>query len=514
MALLADAERVFCEAVSKLAYCNPFLPERIKWERQALGDEFADRGKVWDVGADAYQEHPNIINIGERTEGLARTLRERLVSGTRPEQRERLLYENLILYLLFHRNRDLFYEIILKAVSGKSAIEPVPFYKDFIRDIDHFFAVPGVRNAERHSPAHLFACFFQIRRAFQYIHHHIVGASMPAARLRAAVWRSVFTHDMARYRRVLYYRMGEIATLITGPSGTGKELVARAIGLSRYIPFEPKTQSFAEDFAGSFYPLNLSALSPMLIESELFGHRRGAFTGALEDRKGWLEVCPPLGTVFLDEIGDVDGAIQVKLLRVLQTRTFQSIGDVATKTFRGKIVAATHRDPSLEMQTGRLREDFYYRLCSDLVVTPSLREQLQDSPEGLRHLLLFIARRIVGEDAESLADEVEEWIDRKLGRDYAWPGNVREMEQCARNILIRREYHPAPARPAGPREELTRAIESGALTADELLRRYCTLVYSKTGSYVETARRLGIDRRTVRSKVDPAEAEVRIMKHE
>src|SRR4030095_14042265 len=112
-------------------------------------------------------------------------------------------------------------------------------------------------------------------------------------------WQSISTHDMRRYRRGLYARMGDVATLISGPSGTGKELVARAIGLARYIPFDRARHALAEDFAGSFHALALSALSPTLIESELFGHRRGAFTGALEDRAGWLEVCPPMGTRFL-----------------------------------------------------------------------------------------------------------------------------------------------------------------------------------------------------------------------
>src|SRR5262249_1299779 len=150
-----------------------------------------------------------------------------------------------------------------------------------------------------------FACFFQLRRAFHHIIESIIGSSLAAARLRAAVWQSIFTHDMRRYRRTLYNRLSDFTTLIRGPSGTGKRLVALAIGLARYIPFERKRVTFAEDFAGSFYAINLSAPPATLIESELFGHRRGAFTGALQDRRGWLEVCPSLGTVFLDEIGDL-----------------------------------------------------------------------------------------------------------------------------------------------------------------------------------------------------------------
>src|SRR5262249_2233744 len=168
--------------------------------------------------------------------------------------------------------------------------------------------------------------------------------------------------------------------LITGPSGSGKELVAQAIGLARYIPFDAERQAFVENFAGSFYALNPSALSPTLIESELFGHRRGAFTGAVQDRAGWREGGRRLGTVFLDEIGELEPALQVKLLRVLQTRTFQRLGDTRDRRFHGKIIAATNRELATEMAAGRFRKDLYYRLCSDIVVTPALQEHLRPPP--------------------------------------------------------------------------------------------------------------------------------------
>ncbi len=253
-----------------------------------------------------------------------------------------------------------------------------------------------------------------------------------------------------------------------------------------------------------------TALSPTLIESELFGHRRGAFTGALQDRAGWLETCEPFGTVFLDEIGDVDPAIQVKLLRVLQARTLQRLGDTKPLRFRGKIMAATNRDLAHEIQAGRFREDFYYRLCSDIIATPSLADQLRESPEELPNLILFLARRLVGdEEAPALADEVQAWIEKHLGATYPWPGNVRELEQCVRNVLIRGEYRPPAARDGHPAEQLAAALRSGALTADQLVARYCALVYAETRSYQETARRLGLDRRTVKSKVDQYKTEGR-----
>jgi transcriptional regulator with GAF, ATPase, and Fis domain len=273
--------------------------------------------------------------------------------------------------------------------------------------------------------------------------------------------------------------------------------------LSRYIPFDPERRTFP-GFSESFFPISLSAMSPTLIESELFGHKRGSFTGAVSDRAGWLDVCPPHGTVFLDEIGELDPAIQVKLLRVLQSRTFSRLGETETRRFEGKIVAATNRDLDLEMQAGRFRQDLYYRLCSDIIRVPSLRERTITDPGELHQLIVHLAQRMVGDEAPALAAEVEVWIEQQLGPDYEWPGNVRELEQCLRNVLIRKEYRPPRrAHPADdPLAAGTTAIRQGVWTADQLLRWYCTLVYARTGSYEATARQLQLDRRTVKAKLD------------
>jgi DNA-binding NtrC family response regulator len=296
--------------------------------------------------------------------------------------------------------------------------------------------------------------------------------------------------------------MSEFATLITGPSGSGKELAARAIAQSLYAPFDDRRLAFADDDAEVFFPINISALSPTLVESELFGHRRGSFTGAIADRKGWLETCPSLGAVFLDELGDLDPAIQVKLLRVIETRTFHPVGGTASLEFRGKLIAATNRDLAEGIRTGRFREDLYYRLCSDQIATPSLAEQLADSPSVIGDLVLYMARKIAGDEADSLASEVTEWIEENLEPDYPWPGNYRELEQCVKNVLIRRDYRPARmARSEDPAQVFADDLRAGYVTAEQLLSRYCTIVYRQTGSYEETGRRLGLDRRTVKSKV-------------
>jgi DNA-binding NtrC family response regulator len=501
-----ESKRSLAKAISRLVYTNPFLPERIDAERAVLGESFTVSDRVWNVLGNPERELSNVGKIGEQADAIARAARQRLSEGQKASASDLELYEELVFYVLYHHSRDRLAGLLENSPTNGGADSErrppkVGFYAEFVRNAEFFLELPGRELPHPTVAPHLFACFFQIRRAFHHIFANIIGRSIAAAQLRAAVWQSIFTHDVRRYFRVLYDRMGDFTTLITGPSGTGKELVARAIGMSRYIAFDPKTRTFGDGLAGSFHALNLSALSPTLIESELFGHRRGAFTGALEDRAGWLESCPPTGSVFLDEIGELDPLIQVKLLRVLQTRCFQRLGDTQDRQFKGKIIAATNRDLATEIAVGRFRKDFYYRLCSDMIHTPGLREQLHDSPDELRSLVLFIASRLAGSEAEGLAEEVVHWVTRHLGADYAWPGNFRELEQCVRNILIRHEYVPpaAPARPAA--DELAAAMESGSLTAEDLVQRYCKLVYSQTRNYEETARRLGLDRRTVKSKV-------------
>jgi transcriptional regulator with AAA-type ATPase domain len=491
-------ERQFLEAISMLAYANPFLPERTEFERAVLGNDFVPGEPVWSRGIED-RPRENVWRIYERLEGLMGDLGRRVASRNGASDADLVLYEDAVLHLLYNRYYQRFYD----ASFGKAASTPErwQFYKEFLHD---WTLLNIGRLPTGHDPVHTFACFRQIQRAFEQIFRDIIGGSMPAARLRAAVWQSVFTHDMRRYRRTLYERMGDFATLITGPSGTGKEIAARAIAQSRYIPFDARKLAFPDEDAATFFPINISALSPTLVESELFGHRRGSFTGAIADRKGWLEMCPPAGAVFLDELGDLDPSIQVKLLRVIETRTFHPVGETAGRQFRGKLIAATNRDLATAIRDGRFREDLYFRLCSDQIATPSLAEQLADSPHVLRELVIYMTRRVAGAEADTLAGEVADWVELNLGRDYPWPGNYRELEQCVKNVLIRRNYRPSGSVAADPIEQIAQDFRAGRLSAEALLSRYCTVVYSLTRSYEETARRLGIDRRTVKSKIDTA----------
>jgi transcriptional regulator with AAA-type ATPase domain len=492
MRLFTPTDKTLASDIAALVYANPFLEERITHERRILGDKHTDDQPYWSLRPDAKRE-ATITAIAARCDALVQTLRERLREGARPSRDEQQLYDDVIIYFLYERYR----EAILGLIERGEAATRVDFYPRFRSDAVTYLG-------ERTDAAHLFACFFQVRRAFHHVFRNIIGRTRPVAALRAAVWQSIFTHDVRRYRRSLWTRMGDIPTLITGPTGTGKELVARAIAYARYIPFDERRERFTGLPQAAFVAVNLSALSPTLIESELFGYRKGAFTGAATDREGFLESCGALGSVFLDEIGEVEPSIQVKLLRVLQSRTLQRIGDTTPRPFEGKLIAATNRDLGEEIRKGRFREDFYYRLCADTVTTPALQEQLAGSEDELNHLVRFICARVAGEaEAEPLAEDVIRAIEGSPGPAYNWPGNFRELEQCVRSVMLRGSYRPRAAVPhPDARRRIADSIVSGQFTADDVLRNYCTLLYATSRNYSTVAEKLGVDRRTVRAKVD------------
>ncbi len=195
--------------------------------------------------------------------------------------------------------------------------------------------------------------------------------------------------------------------LITGESGTGKELLARSL------------HEQSDRAGGAFVPINCSAIPKELLESELFGHRKGSFTGAVADRIGRFELAHG-GTIFLDEIGDMSLDMQVKLLRVLQERLIDPVGATRQVPIDVRVIAATHRDLEAEIQASRFREDLYYRLNVLPVVTPPLRERKEDIPELLR----FYASHYKLGQTQAVRFSTE-FLQALV--DYPWPGNVREL---------------------------------------------------------------------------------------
>ena len=513
--LLTPNEFAVASRISAIANCNPFLPDRISLERELLGDAFDDRCADWNTQPGGEDDSPNVRNVIARSEAMLASVRNRLAATPlRESDLQRLrhtpswpAFEDTLLFAVYHRLRPALNQLVAGPRSaGRNA-------GDVYDEQQAIFAMhtagTGLERAWEGAMPHFFAGFAQLRRAFGNIYGLIVGVSKPAIRMRAAVWQSIFTHDMHHYRRTLFERMADFSTLVTGPSGTGKELVARAVGLSRYVPFDPREGRFEDSNEASFYPIHLAAMSPTLIEAELFGHARGAFTGAVGQRSGWFEACPATGVIFLDEVGELAPSIQVKLLRVLQQREFSRIGETKIRRFAGKIVAATNRSLDAMMRSREFREDLFYRLCSDMIEVPSLRERVDDSPRELSVLIQTLVGRMLGGDT-SRAAVIEKRILASVGERYSWPGNIRELEQCIRNVLVRGSYQPATvatmaAGATDPYAQLADRMRNAAITADELVTRYCQLDYAQTGNLQATGRRLRLDRRTIKAKLaEPA----------
>ena len=301
-------------------------------------------------------------------------------------------------------------------------------------------------------------------------HREMVGSTDAIRRVQDAIVRVAKTDS---------------AVAIYGESGTGKELVARAIhNLSRRA-------------SGPFIKVNCGALAETLLESELFGHERGAFTGAVKRRLGRLELADG-GTLFLDEIGEISPAMQVKLLRVLQEGTFERVGGEQTVRADLRVLCATHRDLGKLIAEGRFREDLFYRLQVVPLTVPPLRDRRGDIPELARHFIQKLAPR-VNPQVTSVSEEA---LVRLLA--YSFPGNVRELENIIEQALVFTEGAvlqaaalPPHVRGEAETETADVPVPSGSRPLpeilDELERQLILKAYREArGVKTETARLLGI----------------------
>ena len=287
------------------------------------------------------------------------------------------------------------------------------------------------------------------------------------------------------FKTVARVAPGRTSVLILGESGSGKELVARAV----------HQQSLRAQ--RRFVPANVSAIPEGLLESELFGHLRGAFTGATTSRRGLFEEAH-LGTLFLDEIGDLSLPLQAKLLRVIQEHRVKPVGGNEEIDVDVRLVAATHRDLEEMVRAGTFREDLYFRINVVSISIPALRERTEDIPDLVEHFIRKHERE-TGLSAPRLAPGVLELLEA-----YPWPGNVRELENVMeRAILLSTQgaitadslpprYHRPPAAALPPRET------GGFAPLAEMIERYVSEVLQFTrGNRTSAAELLGISRRTL-----------------
>jgi transcriptional regulator with PAS, ATPase and Fis domain len=281
----------------------------------------------------------------------------------------------------------------------------------------------------------------------------------------------------------------DASVLITGESGTGKELAARTI------------HRLGKRAGGAFIAVNSAAIPETLIESEVFGHEKGAFTGAVGTRSGCFELANG-GTLFLDEIGEMPLQLQPKLLRVLEDGKVRRLGGKQEFEFDVRVLAATNQDPRTAIQEGRLREDLYYRLTVFTVNLPPLRDRKEDIP--------LLAQHFIGEFNKKHSTNVETLRDDALEMlmTYSWPGNVREFRNVMERALILsrgewiESFHLPPYLRNPSTESSTKIVLPLGITAAEAERELILKTLEKTGhNKAEAARQLGLDVKTIRNKL-------------
>jgi DNA-binding NtrC family response regulator len=285
------------------------------------------------------------------------------------------------------------------------------------------------------------------------------------------------------YKQIAHAASADASVLIIGESGTGKELVARAIHQHGTRASRP------------FIPINCGAITETLLESELFGHIKGAFTGAIADAKGVFQTAHT-GTVFLDEVGEMSPALQVKLLRVLQEGEIRPVGSSRTVTVDVRIVAATNVDVERAVGAGKFRQDLFYRLGVVIITLPPLRERQDDIP-------MLVERFLQGASAK-LGKRLElTTAALNALTAYHWPGNVRELENLIERLVVFSRGQsidaidlPATITPRPP--ALEKRLFDDLPTLDEVERRYLLHVLDQVGNNrTRAAEVMGIDRRTL-----------------
>ncbi len=272
--------------------------------------------------------------------------------------------------------------------------------------------------------------------------------------------------------------------IISGESGTGKELVARAVHYN------------SDRRASAFVPVNCTAIPDSLLESELFGHVKGAFTGAKDSRAGFFEIANG-GTIFLDEIGDASPSLQAKLLRVMQSKEFCMVGSSRTRTVDTRIIAATHKNLRLLVEQGLFREDLYYRIHVIEIRLPSLSERREDILPLVDHFVRKFSAE-VKRPVPTLSDSALAALDQ-----YPWPGNVRELENLIQRLVIicDGECIDITDLPESMRFSITRH-RHGDKTLAEVEAEHIRHVLVRTGdNKTRAAEILGIDRKTLREKL-------------
>lgn len=372
-----------------------------------------------------------------------------------------------------------------------------------------------VLGAEPAAARHFVGLLVQMRRTFLSIVAFADGGGSSQASLRAALWNACFTAhpDLLSLHESVPLR--DFPVLLAGETGTGKSSAVQVIASSLPFTYDERRRELSPPPHPALVSLNVNSLTETLFESEVFGHRKGAFTGALQSSDGLLAQCGRHTLLFLDEIGDLPERQQTKLLEVLQERRYRPVGDSCPRLFEGRVIVATHRNVEDLVASGRMREDFYYRISSLRIDLPPLRTRLaEDHGDVISPLVRStIKRALLREPGDRIVNAACAALQKGVPQDHLWPGNVREIEQLVRGFLltgsvsVQRTTQPPASQPPLATdhrttdlslEELALNLAQRGVTLGEMDAALARAYLRQQGTYESASRRAGVDWRTLK----------------
>ncbi|MBE0501228.1 MAG: sigma 54-interacting transcriptional regulator [Desulfuromonadales bacterium] len=418
---LSDADRRYLAHVSHLAFGNPF-GETGRSVRKALSKEMSP-------GDDALCDRVH-AHLHDRLERLKQK-QDNLISAY--AEQDRLLLHHAVLFDCLHNARKAFDTLIAEQLQKGGQVCKVAFGTNLLDLL--------TRSGMARSVAlHYLAIYYQTRRARYFLKTTLIGHGASMERLRHDLWNSIFTYDFSIYERFLWDRVRELSTLFVGANGSGKKTAAAAVSYCSYIPYIEKSETFAESFVNCFIPVKVAQYSGLQLESALFGHKKMAYAEALENYQGAFSRCSPFGTIFLNNICEVPFPVQARLEEVVQEHLFTPVGDQIRQNFSGRLMASAPGKIASIRSEGRLRDTLYFSLGVNTISIPSLQHRLQEDPSDLELLIVHILRKYTGQSSAQLLGPVIERMHEHVGVGYAWPGNLLELEQIVKRILMVSHY--------------------------------------------------------------------------
>lgn len=417
---LSTADRRYLKDVSLLAFGNPYGETGLD-VRRSLSEGGEKSGDLY--GLVHARVHARLARLKEK---------QTYIISAYGEQ-DRSLLHHAVLFDCLHTAHKAFDALVEEQLRREMRVCKVEFISGLIKRL----MLSGMAKSVA---LHYLSIYYQMRRARYFLDMTLIGNSSSMERLRHDLWNSIFTHDFSLYERFLWDRVRELSTLFVGEAGSGKKTAAAAVSYCSYIPFVEKTEAFAESFIGCFIPVRVAQYAGLRLESVLFGHQKKSYTEALENYQGVFSRCSAYGTVFLDNICEVPLPVQARLNGVVQERSFTPVGEQMAHSFPGRMMAAAPGTVATIRAEGNLRDDLYHHLGVNTITLPSLQHCLQENPADLELLIIHILGKYTDQNATQLVGLVIERMHEHVGIGYSWPGNLLELEQIVKRILMVSHY--------------------------------------------------------------------------